>query len=446
MLTHARTAAAALGCVSFVTAQGYAWGQAATAGPSPREVHAMAFDPLRNRTVLFGGNSGSMLGDTWEWDGASWVPQLLANSPGPRQAHAMVFDPQRGRVVVFGGNNGGPNFTDTWAWDGTAWAQVHTGGPPRREHAMVYDTARSRIVVFGGGGGGGPFGDTWEWDGAAWTQRATTGPSPRNMAAMAFDSVRGRTVLFGGYGPGGVFGDTWEWDGTTWNQRSASGPGPRHSPRMVFFRQRARCVLYGGWGTTTALSDTWEWNGGTWTQVLAVGPGPRVFHAMTYDSTRRNVVLWGGADGLILPADTWELGFPIATAFGGGCGSPPLTLAPVAASPPLTGTTALATVGNVPSPLTFVSLGVSKEWFGAFALPVTLAGIGMPGCFLHQSADVVGQSTAPFTPGTALFGFAIPNNAALVGFHVYLQAWAWAPAANAANVIVSNGLDWQVGT
>jgi hypothetical protein len=69
----------------------------------------------------------------------------------------------------------------------------------------------------------------------------------------------------------------------------------------------------------------------------------------------------------------------------------------------------------------------------------------MPGCSLLHSAEVTGQPTTSTGSGTATYAFAIPNNAALVGFHVYLQAWAWAPGANAANVIVSNGLDWQVG-
>lgn len=438
-------ASVALGAVSVVNAQGYAWGHAATVGPPGRELHAMAFDPLRSRTVMFGGSSTGSLADTWEWNGASWVPQLLANSPGPRYAHAMVYDSQRNRVIVFGGDDGfGSALGDTWAWDGTSWTQVHVGGPGRKAHSMVYDTLRSRIVVFGGTNGGA-LGDTWEWDGATWIQRAITGPSPRTLAAMAFDSVRGRTVLFGG--SPGALGDTWEWNGTTWTQRSASGPTPRFGACLTFFQQNGQCLLNGGfhWAGGAVLADTSAWDGTAWTPVYLAGPGLRGFHAMVYDSQRRKAVLWGGADGQMQPTDTWELSFSIATTFGSGCGNPPLGLAPVPSSPPLVGTIAQAALANTPSSIAFVALGVSKQFFGAFALPVTLAGIGMPGCDLLQSAEVVGETATPTGAGTANYSFAIPNNTAIVGFHVYLQAWAWAPGVNPANIIVSNGLDWQIG-
>ena len=41
-----------------------------------RGYHAMTYDPLRERVVLFGGQAGPaspMLGDTWEWDGKQWA-------------------------------------------------------------------------------------------------------------------------------------------------------------------------------------------------------------------------------------------------------------------------------------------------------------------------------------------------------------------------------------
>ena len=46
-----------------------------------------------------------------------------------------------------------------------------------------------------------------------------------------------------------------------------------------------------------------------------------------------------------------------------------------------------------------------------------------------------------------LFAFAlpIPALAGLVGFDLFLQSWAPAPSANAAGVVVSNGLVWRIG-
>ena len=69
----------------------------------------------------------------------------------------------------------------------------------------------------------------------------------------------------------------------------------------------------------------------------------------------------------------------------------------------------------------------------------------MPGCSLLQSTES-GSLPAVFNgPGTAIYSLALPNWAALIGLPVYLQAWASAPGANTANVIVSNGVEWVIG-
>jgi hypothetical protein len=79
-------------------------------------------------------------------------------------------------------------------------------------------------------------------------------------------------------------------------------------------------------------------------------------------------------------------------------------------------------------------------------LPVTLAGIGMIGCDLYQSAEVLGLGTSPVSPTTRSFSLAIPNTQSLVGLHAYLQAYAFAPGANPLNIIISNAIDWHLGT
>jgi hypothetical protein len=171
----------------------------------------MAYDSARARVVLFGGYNGSQLGDTWEWDGATWA-QRATSGPSPRDSHAMVYESAHGRVVLFGGY-GTTYLGDTWEWDGTAWTQRATSGPsPRSNHAMAYDSARGRVVLFGGlRGPTNLLGDSWEWDGMTWTQQAVSGPSPRDGHAMAYDSARDRAVLFGGSGGSGSLGDTWEY-------------------------------------------------------------------------------------------------------------------------------------------------------------------------------------------------------------------------------------------
>jgi hypothetical protein len=284
---------------------GTSWAQrATTGGPSQRYFHSMAYDSARSRVVLFGGYNSGFLGDTWTWDGGSWT-QVAVTGPTPRDAHEMAYDGARGTVVLFGGYNGG-YLGDTWTWDGTSWAQRATTGPlPRYSHSVEYDSARSKIVLFGGYNGGA-LGDTWEWDGISWTQRSTTGSSARYGQAMAYDAGSGKVVRFGGDdSSGSPVGDTWEWDGTGWTQFGVIGPQARDGAAMAYDSSRNRAVLFGGYNGGD-LGDTWEWDGTSWTSGVVIGPSSRSFHAMVYDSDRKTVVLFGGnSNGLDL-GDTWE--------------------------------------------------------------------------------------------------------------------------------------------
>ena len=78
-------------------------------------------------------------------------------------------------------------------------------------------------------------------------------------------------------------------------------------------------------------------------------------------------------------------------------------------------------------------------------LPFELSGIGMPGCYLHQSNEIFGLPVTPVTASTLQFDAAIPLNTALLTQHFYIQAYAFAPGANAAQVVTSNGIAWTIG-
>src|SRR5262249_33462326 len=147
--------------------------------PGLRDHAASVYDPIRARTVLFGGSrplGPEVLADTWEWDGTLWFQQTPASSPPARCAHALAFDSQRGRTLLFGGfASAAIRFGDTWQWDGSVWTQLApaTSPPARSSHALAYDSVRDRVVLFGGtsSGSGPALGDTWEWDGVNWQQR-----------------------------------------------------------------------------------------------------------------------------------------------------------------------------------------------------------------------------------------------------------------------------------
>jgi len=369
----------------------------------------MAYAAVGNLTVLFGGlESGSilmLLGDTWLWTGTNWFAASPVNSPSARFNHAMAYDAARQRIVLFGGRFGGfgsGTAGDTWVWTGLTWTQLTPPASPtaRFGHAMAYDEIRQRVVLFGGSGSSGQLGDTWEWDGTNWLVRSSSNhPSPRYEHAMAYDQLRQRVVLFGGYSSAFLnLDDTWEWDGTNWVQLSPPAPLGRHEHAMAYHAASHRVVLFGGYPT---------------------------------------------------PFDTWVNAFPTtlasATAYGSGCGSPPLGFVPDTNGRPVLGQTASATIVDAPTPVAAVAIGWSNLFFGPVALPATLAGIGMPGCDLLQSADILGLGTSPLTPSTLSFSLAIPNATSLVGLHVYLQAYAFAPGVNPLQIVISNGIDWVLG-
>jgi hypothetical protein len=279
----------------------------------------MAYDPIRKKTVLFGGVGSAaskqfQFGDTWEWDGQYWT-QVSEFGPQSRTQLAMAYDFFAQRVLLFGGSTGELGnilFADTWHWDGENWTQVADSGPAGRlSHAMASDSARKRVSLFGGEGFSAPgktvfFGDTWEWDGEQWTQQEVMGPGPRRLHCMTYDVTRGRLVLFGGFGDSGFSGETWEWDSSLWARKADIGPGPLGSAAMAY--DGAESVLFGGQNSVSAfLGNTWSWDGKFWTQRQDMGPSPRYGHAIAYDQARSVYVLFGGDDGTNFLADTWEL-------------------------------------------------------------------------------------------------------------------------------------------
>jgi hypothetical protein len=239
---------------------GLTWEQRANDGPRSRSGHGMAFDSLRGVTVLFGGRTGPREGETWEWNGATWLHRQVPG-PSPRSLHAMAYDATRGVTVLFGGQLNFGESSETWEWNGTNWRLREVNGPsPRLGCQMVYDTRRHVCVLFGGSVGPALTNETWEWDGSTWALRATNGPSPRLGFAMAYDTSRSVTLVFGGYGSTANLGDTWEWNGTVWTQQTAPGPLARYGVAAAFHEAREQGVVFGGGNVDTGLSDeTWLW-------------------------------------------------------------------------------------------------------------------------------------------------------------------------------------------
>jgi hypothetical protein len=191
-------------------------------GPAPRATHAMVYDPVGGKAILFGGFDGiSYYNDTWAYDPAAntWTNLLPAEPrPAARDSQALAYDADNKVMILFGGWSTQREFQDTWAYDpaDSVWTDLAPAGeiPSFRALAqMVYDPRAERMVIFGGGSGTDAYDGTWHFDVAAkrWSMADLTGrsPSARTGYAMVYDPTGQRVVLFGGSDGSTFFNDLW---------------------------------------------------------------------------------------------------------------------------------------------------------------------------------------------------------------------------------------------
>ena len=105
-------------------------------------------------TVVFGGDNGTVLGDTWTFDGTTFTLLGPSPAPTPRYDHNAVA--LSGNVVLFGGEGAsGGLLNDTWTFHGGSWTPVTTATAPvaRYDHGMA--GLGGRVILFGGYGASG---------------------------------------------------------------------------------------------------------------------------------------------------------------------------------------------------------------------------------------------------------------------------------------------------
>jgi hypothetical protein len=139
-----------------------------TCGVPARQDHALAFDGVTKRVVLFGGTDGTAdLNDLWAFSSHGWQRlETTGNGPEGRSGHAMAFDPVTRELIVFGGQHDGVELDGTiWALDTQAstWrrAVVQEPAPTGRAYGtLTYDPAAQALVLYGGGKLA-PLSDAW---------------------------------------------------------------------------------------------------------------------------------------------------------------------------------------------------------------------------------------------------------------------------------------------
>jgi cysteine-rich repeat protein len=245
---------------------GETWRKRSSSGPVPRSQHALAFDTARGRVVMFGGEPVGLgdpkLGDeTWEWDGTTWHAIAPAQKPSGRRHPALAYDEDRHVVVMFGGQQPLQQtglLGDTWEYDGTTWVQTATSGPlPQKEAAIAYDATAHRMILFDADG------TTWSYQGTTWSRLIEPGPaapSARQLTTLHYDQARGRVVLYGGVDNDVYYADRWELDGDTWTEVPIAGepPPPRQDLHVVGMPTIRGLVMFGGRRQAAgSFDDTW---------------------------------------------------------------------------------------------------------------------------------------------------------------------------------------------
>ncbi len=299
--------------------------RAASPAPAARRETALTYDRDRGRVVLYGGLTDSAYpwrSDTWEWDGRRWTPRDPSRSPRVLTGHRLAYDRVRKRTVLFGGQ-ACPTPRSTWEWDGTDWDLKTVAESPRgrTRHAMFFDPNRGTVVVMGGVSTDGacrtgpPLDDMWEWDGSRWSLiTVSPRPSARAGAAVAYDEARRRVVLYGGTDAASFrLNDTWEWDGSTWQLRTPTQTPAHREFFAAYDARRQRVVLHNG------NDPPWEWDGTNWQPAAAVARSP-VF-GLAYHENQEHLLLLAEYQG---ETETWLYGAsPLASqqAVGTGCGA-----------------------------------------------------------------------------------------------------------------------------
>ncbi len=302
---------------------------------SPPQRYDFAMSTSQNGNVLiFGGatvESGfAYLNDTWVWDGSNWHDlSSQSNRPPVRGFATMAFDPVRNQVVMFGGQSYFWPYTldDTWVFNGNFWIKMNPGSgtPPARFGAsMAYDERLQRIVLFGGHGYFKTYlDDSWGWNGSTWVELVTR-TRPTSIAGdLAYYPPGGYDVLFGGVDYGVLLTDTFylgpfsilnaglpDWIDANKIDPNFGNPPSRGDASMAYYPVGGKILLFGG-----SLFDlnTYSFNG-LWNVEHPPSHPPGLTGArMAYHSNTGRVVLFGGLNSNNQDSNqTWTWGKQVA--------------------------------------------------------------------------------------------------------------------------------------
>ena len=302
-----------LASLSFAQPPNSTWRKVTTAtAPSARSGCVMAYDPISQKVVMFGGWDGSSYpNDTWTFDGTNWTQVITATAPPGRAGGGAAYDSTLQKVVLYGGFDH-QYLNDTWLWDGatSTWTEATPAKTPKAVTGpMVFpDPLTGNADEFGGWDGRRYQLTTWRLRDDIWhKQYPKQFPSARAAGVIGTNPVLKQTVVFGGLADVNPV-NTWTFDGKNWTQQSpATQPEQRLNVGTVYDPRFHGVVTFGGF-TGQDNNDMWLWDGTNWTQLFPKkSPPPREQMGMAFDDVLLETVVFGGLSGNQLLNDTWVL-------------------------------------------------------------------------------------------------------------------------------------------
>lgn len=356
----------------------------------------LGYDGLRGRVVcVVTLRSSNTTYETWEWNATVWTRANSTATNLESPMRRLHWDDQRKRLVMLSSDPG--NTYGVYEYVASAWRErrVLSRVPMRGIYlgAAIDDQSRIMLLQLVDGRV-----ESWLLEGAQWRVLTGAAPTPRLQSSLCFDTKRERFVLHGGVSDGATLGDSWEWQGA-WQQRAAgaSVSAQRYGHNLVF--DGDACVAIGGY---RRINSRLNW---------------KTDEVLTYSAVQA----------------------ASSSSFGRNCGG---TLAPRVTTkrlPWLGQQASFSLTGEVSPWLVFT--GASKSAWGSTVLPLDLSGIGMSKCNLLVSPDLVWSIGARTTE----FAYPVLVQRSLVGQTYYHQVANFQPAANAAGLAWSGGLELRIG-
>ncbi len=241
------------------------------------------FDETRAAALAFGVELVDRKeNEVYEIEASGRPRRLSMKLPPSRNWPLLVNYPPAKGVLMFGGAvlSNGTILDDTWLFDGTKWTKqpttIRPAGGPMHLNQAGYDRKTETVYLLRDR-------TLWSWNKRGW--RKVT-PASGRLISIAYDEARDIFVCLADDRSNKL--EVWTWDRRTWRQHQPKQVPPyRESPALAYAPGLGGVALVGGRSPNSALSDVWVWDGSDFRQVVASKPIWYSAPSQAYWDTRR---------------------------------------------------------------------------------------------------------------------------------------------------------------